>query len=406
MRPAKAGGIVLLGWLAGPVAVHAATVIQPDIRVGPSYISVDRSSGGEDLSEGGGQVDARVRFAFVDEVSSIVFIPKIMQTLYSGNESLEREEQRATILWDRKYQTGNSSLRFDYSRQDLFSAELEDFNTDPDTDPGGSDSGLVGQGTRDRLFVAGDFAKQISQTGDLVFDVSYADIEYDEDGATSSRVDYSQLLLSAGYRHHFTDRTALSLTGGGRRYEGDNGVKVDSYRGDIRIDWTLSELSNAYVTAGYEQLSGSQGSADLDDSRIVPFTLGIEKRSERTQYGIEIGRYARPVSTGQFRDRLQAVIDMQYQLTQRMTLSLGIVANREEQLADTGLDSERDYYSGWIDLDWALGSRWSAGLEYNANQQDFSGLDAPSDFIDSRQEIFLSIRYRGLDRTSRAIEGR
>ena len=98
-------------------AAQAATVVQPDVRAGASHIDVNGFSSGQDIKETGGQIDAEVRIAMVDQRGSFSIVPKIMSTYYNGNDLLEREEQRLTLDWTRLFQTGDSHFVVDFSRK-------------------------------------------------------------------------------------------------------------------------------------------------------------------------------------------------------------------------------------------------------------------------------------------------
>ena len=121
-----------MGMLVTTGAVQAATIVQPDVRAGASHINVNGYSNGQDVSETGGQIDAELRIAMVDQRGSFSIVPKIMSTYYPGNNLLEREEQQLTLDWTRLFQTGDSHFVVDFSRKDLFSSEFEDANADPD----------------------------------------------------------------------------------------------------------------------------------------------------------------------------------------------------------------------------------------------------------------------------------
>jgi hypothetical protein len=86
-------------------------------------------------------------------------------------------------------------------------------------------------------------------------------------------------------------------------------------------------------------------------------------------------------------------------MTEKFSVELGLTAYRDEQLGSQGTSGERTYFAGMLDLDWALSQRWSLGLEYFHNQQDFSGIAAPATALKSRDELFLNFRFRGLDPT-------
>ena len=161
---------------------------------------------------------------------------------------------------------------------------------------------------------------------------------------------------------------------GGRRYDGDNDAQVDSYTGDLRADIVISESMDAYFGAGYERLDGTQNGTDLGTESVIPIEIGVNKRTERTHYNLAIGRFVRPGSTGEFRERTSASFRLKRSMTERFTVELGLAAYLDGQIGSQGSPGERTYFSGKLDLDWALSRRWSVGFEYFNNQQDFSGV--------------------------------
>ena len=381
------------------LTAEAATVVQPDIRIGASYIKVETFGPGQGQSDSGGQIDASIRLAYLDDRTTFSFTPKLMQTYYSGSGSLEREEQELSLAWSRLFKTGDSNIRADYSRKDLFSSEFEDFSPEPDV--GDNQSGVVGQGTRDRFSIRGGFSKQLSGRGDLVADFTYLDNQYKDTGSVN-RVDFDQATLSAGYRFRRSERFSVRATAGGRQYNGNNNIEVDSINGEVRAEWKWTEVRNIYLGIGFESLDATLQGQSIGSEDIIPFEFGVVTQTERTMYNFNLARYARPVSTGEFRDRLRASFQLQREISQRLTFLLGIAAYREDDLADTGGSNSRDYITGNIDIDWSLGPKWSLGLEYFHNEQRFDGVILSPDAIKSRDEFFLNIRFLGLDRTKSA----
>lgn len=392
---ASIGAATLLVASAG----HAASSVVPEVRAGGSHIDVTGVDSSQSVSDTGGSIDASVKFTWSDERGSFVVTPRIMQTFYQDNEGLEREEQRIDAVWRRLFERGSFSMNASYSNKDLFSSELEDATSDPggSIGPDGPDSGLVGDGTRDRIVLGGLLDRKLSEKSDLLLNFTYSDTGYDENGV-SSRVDYDQLMLDAGVRFALSPRTRLSLSAGGRRYDSDDDVEVDSARGQLRVDHTFSETLKGHVSAGYERLDGEQMGVDLGEETIVPIEAALMMTGERTRYTLGVSQYAQAVSTGQFRDRSQLYLRMAHQFSQKFSMQLGLKANRDEPLSDAGVNQSRDYFSGKLDLDYKFGRRWSVGMELYFNEQDFDGFVPSAGAVESRNEIFLNVRYRGLDR--------
>lgn len=380
-------------------SVLAATDVTPEIRVGVSHIDVESFGAVESVSDSGAQVEAEIKIRSAGPRGSFTLTPKVMQTFYGEADILEREEQRLTAEAQRLFQTAKWNITLDYSRKDLFSSEFDDLNADPDDDPVDVDnsSGQVGDGTRDRISLGTSLQKALSERTDYVLDIGYQDTSYDQNGGTS-RVDFDQLWLDTGIRLNVTERTSYTFTAGGRQYDNDNDFEVDSVRAYMRIDTELSERLSFFARFGYERLEGSQGGIDLEDESIVPVEAGLVLRSELMHYRIEAHRVVRPVSVGEFRDRIRLSFRVARQFSPRFSGEFGISGLEEERLGGTSSDVSRRYFSGKLDLEWALSAVWFLGFEYFHNRQDFDDVVGTLTAVESRNEAFLNIRYRGRDR--------
>ncbi len=392
--------VYMISCLAQITAANAAVEVQPDIRVGASHIYVDTVAGDQSVSETGGQIDAEIRFAFFDERGEFAIVPMVSQTFYKESDSLDREEERVTLLWNREYRTGDVDLLLDFSRLDMFSSEFEDVNTDPIGGDGsaGSDSGIVGLGTRDQIQFAGSLAKQVSRRSSLLANFDAVDVHYDEEQG-ASRIDFSQLLLTAGWRLQVSERSSWTVLAGGRDYAGENDVDVRSYRGDLRFETELSPKLVFFAAAGFESLEAEQLGLEIASEDVVPFAIGFRSTAERTRYRLTVDRIVTPISTGRFQERTRALFMIDHELTQLLTVSFGVIGYRDEQLNSSVSGNDRDYIGTTLDLDWALGRRWSLGFEYYRNEQDFSDPDSNPNEIRSRDELFLNLRYRGLSKS-------
>ena len=385
---------------AVPAIGFAATDVTPDVRVGASYLNVKRfgeSSRDDDI---GGRIDARIRLESVEQDSNLVIRARILQTFLEEElEELEREEQRITLAWEKLFQRGAFRFGANYLRKDLFSSEFEDAVSDPevDPDPGDDGVGLADSGTRSRVTIDLGFDRQLAERYKFVFDFRYQDTQFDVD-SLSSRVDFNESFLATGLQVSSSERTSLTFLVGGRYYENDDDLEVDSFRGDLRLQHQLSETAEVYAQVGYESLTGKVPGESSEDENIVPFLVGISSLGDTTRYSLDIQRSARSVSTGNFRERTRVSVRSIFKMSPRLSGEIGLSGVEDKSLQSGIQSSTRRFFSGKLELDWAMGERWFIGFQYFRNQQDFSGSFDPIGAIDSRDEVFLNVRYRGLSR--------
>ncbi|MDH4049071.1 MAG: hypothetical protein OEW68_15185 [Gammaproteobacteria bacterium] len=384
-----------------PGATEAASEFLPDVKLGANYINAESFEASDSVNDWGGNIDARLDYLWFDERGRFVISPRISSTQYGTAQELDRDSKSLGIGWTRSYATAEASLGINYSRLDLVSSEFGTVTIDPDgeVDAGSEDSGIVGNGDRDRIGINGLLAKNLSQRGDIVFAVDYLDNTYNEDGP-ETRIDFSQGIGSVGWRWRPDERTALTFSGGARQYDADNNVNVDSSRVEAMYERSLSETSNFFAAIGYEQLDGQQGSADLGSDDVVPFRIGASRDSLLGTYSIELAKFVNPVSTGRFDERTQLTLLAERSFSERLTGAIALVAYQAKALGVNSTQADRDFFSGRMEMYWAMTSKWYLGVEFYHSQQDFSDLVSGAD-TKVRSEVFFNIRYKSQSRTQR-----
>lgn len=377
--------------------VTAAAIIQPDLQVGASYVDNGGFTGADDVSSAGAEVRAKLDIGWVDERGSVTLVPMVRATRYSDDALSEREEQRLTFNWLRNFLTGASNTQFDFSRQDLFSSELRDISLDPDDIPidDTTDTGIVDQDTtRTRYQFRQDFVKGIGLRDELLFAAQYRDISYDETGAVT-RVDFNDTQLGAGWRRTLSERTDVVLMAGVERYDGDNGVTVDSVGGQLGFDFAVSETAAVSVQAGYQNSQAETDTQDLGSDSQFIFGIGAEKSTELTRYGVDVSRRVRPTGQGGVTTETGFALFMDRQLSERWRFGAGVAAFQQERNATLSPGNDRDYVTGKLQLSWQLSRQWSVEAQVRHVQQDFES--SSGDLSEDRNRAMLTLRYQGLN---------
>ena len=375
----------------------AAAVVQPDLQVGASYVDNGGFTGEDDVSSAGAEVRAKLDIGWVNERGSVTLVPMVRATRYSDDALSEREEQRLTFNWLRNFQTGASNTQFDFSRQDLFSSELRDITLDPDEVPidDTTDTGIVDQDTtRTRFQFRQDFAKGIGLRDEVLFAAQYRDISYDETGATT-RVDFTDALLGAGWRRALSERTDVVLMAGVERYDGDNGVTVDSVGAELGFDFAVSETAALFVQAGYQNSESETETQDLGSDSQFIFSIGAEKSTEVTRYAIDLGRNVRPTGQGGVTTETGLSLFMDRQLSERMRFGAGVAAFQQERNVTLSPGNDRDYVTGKLQLSYQLSRQWSIEAQVRHVQQDFES--SSGSLSEDRNRASLTLRWRGLN---------
>ena len=383
------------------VTTHAATVVQPDIRFGVSHLDNAGFTSDDEFDATGGEIEAKVKLGFVDERSSVVLIPMIRYAQYSGNQVSDREEQRLQFNWFRDFQTAASSTTIDFNRQDLFSSEFRDFLPDPDEipDEDGSDSGVVEtESTRNRLHLRQDFAKAIGQRNSLILGVDYADVDY-ASSAETSRVDFNIVRADAAWRRTLSERTSVSLRAGAGQYDGDNDVTTDLVNAQLAFDIAVSEMSDFFVSAGYENADTEQSGVDLGSNGEFVFNVGAQRQTELSRFRVSVDRGSRPTSIGGVTIETGIALYFDRRLTERVTFDAGMTAFRRERsdVSPTTIDDDRDYFSVRLRMSWRLSQQWSIEASASHRRQEFDvPVTVDGSSSEDRSRLFLNLRYRGL----------
>lgn len=374
----------------------AAAVVQPDVQVGATYIDNGGFTGDDDVSSAGAEVRAKLNMGWVDERGSVTLVPMVRATRYTDDALTEREEQRLTFNWLRNFQTAASNTQFDFSRQDLFSSELRDISLDPDDVPidDTTDTGIVDQDTtRTRYQFRQDFAKGLGLRDELLFAAQYRDIRYDESGA-ATRVDFTDAQLGAGWRRALSERTDVVVMAGVERYDGDNGVTIDSVGGELGFDFAVSETASVSVQAGYQNSQGETDTQDLGSDSQFIFAIGAEKSTELARYGADVSRRVRPTGQGGVKVETGFSLFMDRQLSERWRFGAGVAAFQQENDGNLSSGNDRDYVTGKLQLAWQLSRQWTLEAQVRHVQQDFES--SSGDLSEDRNRASLTLRYRGL----------
>lgn len=393
---ALAAGTVA-GTAGAPAA--AATVFQPDFRLGVSYLDNGGFTGTEDVNATGAEVHARARIGFVDERNQLLLIPVVRLTEYNEDRVTDREEQRLTLNWYRDFQTGASNTIAEYRRQDLFSSEFRDIELDPDEIPDfdESDSGVVDvETTRERLHFRQDFAKALGPRNGVALALDYADVSYD-DSSTTPRVDFDEVQVDAGWRVAVSERSDFRVIVGAEKYDGDNGATADSLSGELGFGYDLSETSNFFVNAGYENIDREADGLDLGSEGEFIFSLGGARETELSRFRARVERNVRPTSIGGVRTETGLALYVDRNLSQRLRFGAGISAFRQERDRGELVDDDRDYVTGKLELAWQLTREWSLEMSARHIRQDFDSREIlGGGTTEDRTRLFLNFRYRGL----------
>jgi hypothetical protein len=380
--------------------VNAATVVQPDVRAGVTYMDNGGLTGEEDVSAAGAEVQAQLKLGFVDERGSLTLIPMIRAAQFSDEGVSDREEQQIQLNWLRNFQTAATNTLLSFDRQDLFSSELRDISLDPDEIPveDDADTGVVeSESTRNRIHFRQDFAKAIGQRSGIAVALGYTDLSYD-DSAFVDRIDFDRIQLDGGWRRALTERSDVTLLVGGDRYDGENGVTVDSVGAGLGFDLETTETTRLFVRAGYQNSSTEDEFQDYGSDSEFIFSVGGEKNTELTRLRGDISRDVRPTSVGGVTTETGLSLYYDRRLSERLRFGAGIAAFRQERSINLGVNDDRDYFSGKLQLAYRLTEQWSIEGLFRHSQQDFENpaiLGGSS--TEDRNRVLLSVRWTGLN---------
>ena len=362
--------VVLFAALAAAGSATAANwEVAPRVEAGYRYSdNYHLSPPGTEVEVSGAEADAAVTFRTLDPRTQIEITPRVEGTYFGsgGEDNIANYYLEGSILDSTpRRRTG---VAVDLAREDVTRSEL------PEGAQGGGDLGDPVQGDSGRFVqhnrrnfgrIAPFFRYDVTQRQVVEFDAQYvrADFETQLDGAQR---DWSDASVSAGWGYKVSERSTVMLRGLASRYE--TVFDSDAYGAYLQWDTQFSETSRAYVRLGAQQTEPANGESQTN----VLAGVGGSWNTLRNRMLIDLTRTVEPVSAGTVVERYQLRMQINHDVSPRVSLLLAARGSRDEDIADTGTFATRKYAAAEGGFEWRVLRDFAVTATYGYRWQEYA----------------------------------
>jgi hypothetical protein len=360
---AAAGSATAANWEVAP-RVEAGYRYSDNYHLGPP---------GTEVEVEGGEADARLTLRSLDPRTQIEITPRIQATYFPD----EPDDDSVDYFLDASLldQTPRRRIGVDgeLSRQDVTRSELPD-GSDPGGDLGNpidGDSGrFVEHNRRNFGRIAPFFRYDVTQRQRLEFDANYLQADFEKE-IPGAQHDYSRGGVSAGWGYQVSERSELMLRALASRYE--TTFDTDGYGAYVQWDTRFTETSRAYVRVGGQRTEPEVGESDTN----VLAGIGGSWNSQRNHLFLDLTRTVEPISAGTVVERYQLRMQIDHDVSPRVSLMLGARGSHDEDIADSGSFPTRKYAAAEGGFEWRVLRDFAVTATYSYRWQDYA--DEPSD---------------------------
>ena len=355
---AAAGSATAENWEVAP-RVEAGYRYSDNYHLGPP---------GTEVEVDGAEADALVRFRTLDPRTQFEITPRILATYFPD----QPDDDSADYFLDASLVDQTPRRRMgvaaDFSRQDVTRSEL------PGGDVVGGDLGNPIEGDSGRFVehnrrnfghIAPFLRYDVTQRQRIELDASYlqADFEKEIQGAQH---DYSRAMAQVGWGYLFSERSSLMLRGVASHFE--TTFDTDSYGAYLEWDTQFTQTSRAYVRIGAQQTEPEQGESDTQPIAGV----GGSWNSERNTLFFDLTRTVEPISAGTVVERYQLRMQINHEVSPRVSLMLGARGSHDEDIANTGDFPTRKYAAAEGGFEWRVLRDFAFTATYSYRWQDYA----------------------------------
>jgi hypothetical protein len=150
------------------------------------------------------------------------------------------------------------------------------------------------------------------------------------------------------------------------RYE--TSFDTDAYGGYLQWDTNFTENSRVYVRAGAQQTEPENGESDTN----VIAGIGGSWNSPRNNLFIDLTRTVEPISAGTVVERYQLRMQIDHEVSPRVSLMLGARASRDEDIDTAGTFPTRKYAAAEGGFEWRVLRNFAVMATYSYRWQEYA----------------------------------
>ena len=343
--------------------------------------------------------------------SELTFEPRVRADAYAEEDaqSLESTDVFLRSNGVNRGQTVRIGYTADIARERILGVEfLETLPTEPiGDDPTAVVTSQVGiNEQRTRVGVAPYIEIAMNSRSALLLDGRLIDVDYSTGQITGGRTDFLDRSLGGEYRHTLGDQQGtLGVRLFASGYEAAANANTTDTRGiELLYAREVSEIWSWSISGGTQRSDFAMTTAGrrvrgTEDTPI--FSLGVDKRGERSSMRTEVARRMSPDALGFVAPRDELRVSWQRAMTARVNGGFALRAIDAEGVPNV-IGSARRYGRAEFDIEWQLRPTWSfvAGYAYAKALPDgplanVDGSPLANDEGSDSNTLTLGIRYRG-----------
>ncbi|HKS54274.1 MAG TPA: hypothetical protein VJS12_03255 [Steroidobacteraceae bacterium] len=361
--------VVLFAALAAGNAGAANWEIAPRVAAGYRYSdNYHLGPPGTEVEVSGAEAEAGVTFRTLDPRTQIEITPSVQGT-YFGSDS---DDNLANYYLDASYLDNTPRRRMgvtgQLSREDVTRSELPeggDTGGDLGSPPEGDSGRFVQHNDRTFARIAPFFSYDVSQRQVVDFAAHYTRADF-ENQLQGAQVDWSDAGVEAGWGYRTSERSTFSLRGVASRYE--TVFDTDAYGAYVQWDTKFSETSRVYVRVGAQQSEPENGESDTS----VLAGVGGSWNTLRNRLFLDLTRDVQPVAAGTVVERYQLRMQINHEVSPRVSLVLAARGSHDEDIAAGGTFPTRKYAAAEGGFEWRVLRNFAVTATYGYRWQEYA----------------------------------
>jgi hypothetical protein len=363
--------VVLFATLAAASTASAANwEIAPRVEAGYRYSdNYHLGPPGTEVDVSGGETDAQVAFRTLDPRTKIEITPRVQATYFPD----EPEDDSVDGFLDAHFAdiTPRRRMGIDgaFSHQDVTRSELpagDEADGGDLGDPVEGDSGrFIERNKRTYARVAPFFSYDVTQRQRVQFDAHYLRADFEKQ-LENAQHDFSEAGVSAGWGYLFSERSSLTLRALASRYETTS--DTDAYGAFVQWDTNFTENSRFYVRAGAQQ---TEPENDESETNAIA-GIGGSWNSLRNVLFVDLTRSVEPISAGTVVERYQLRMQINHEVSPRISLMLGARASHDKDIDSAGVFPTRKYAAAEGGFEWRVARNFAVTATYSYRWQEYA----------------------------------
>jgi hypothetical protein len=356
---AAASNTSAANWEIAP-RVEAGYRYSDNYHLGPPGTEVDVS---------GGETDAQVVFRTLDPKTQIEITPRVLATYFPDAQDDDSVDGYLDARFEDVTPRRRMGILGSFAHESVTRSELPE-----GSDVGGGDLGNPVQGdsgrfvehnTRNFVRVSPFVRYDVTQRQRVNFDAWYLNADFEKQ-IENAQQDWSESGVGAGWGYQFSERSSLTLRAEASRYE--TTFDTDAYGGYLQWDTNFTENSRVYVRAGAQQTEPENGEPDTN----VIGGIGGSWNSPRNTLFIDLTRTVEPISAGTVVERYQLRMQIDHEVSPRVSLMLGARASRDEDIDTAGTFPTRKYAAAEGGFEWRVLRNFAVTATYSYRWQEYA----------------------------------